>query len=113
LLRPWIEEGRGPHDDELRALMSESSLARALIAELFPDPEKAIDASRREARELVYRLEERWLRQRKREVHEELIRAERSGDDPTRARLSAEWDDVNAKLSDLASKLETRRSQAA
>ena len=34
-------------------------------------------------------------------------------DDPKLARLSAEWDDVNAKLNDLASKLEMRRSQAA
>ena len=58
LLRPWFEEGRGPRDEELRALMAESSLARALIAELFPDPGKAVDTSRREARELVYRLQE-------------------------------------------------------
>jgi len=93
--------------------MTQSSLTRGLIAELFPDPEKAVDTSRREARELVYRIQERRLRQRKREVHEELILAQRSGDDPTLARLSAEWDDVNAKLNDLASKLEMRRSQAA
>ena len=113
LLRPWFEEGRGPRDEELRELMTQSSLTRALIAELFPDPEKAVDTSRREARELVYRIQERRLRQRKREVHEELILAQRSGDDPTLARLSSEWDDVNAKLNDLASKLEMRRSQAA
>ena len=113
LLRPWFEEGRGPRDEELRELMTQSSLTRGLIAELFPDPEKAVDTSRREARELVYRIQERRLRQRKREVHEELILAQRSGDDPTLARLSAEWDDVNAKLNDLASKLEMRRSQAA
>ena len=113
LLRPWLDEGRGPRDDELQDLMAQSPLIRALIAELFPDSGKAVDTSRREARELLYRIEERRLRQRKREVHEALIQAQRSGDDPMQARLSAEWVDVNAKLNDLASKLEMRRSQAA
>jgi len=113
LLRPWFDMGRRPLDEELRELMAQSALTRVLIAELFPDPEKALEASRREARELVYRLEERRLRVRRQEIREELIRAEQEGDDPLRAGLSAEWDRINAKLSDLASKVDMRRSQAA
>jgi len=113
LLQPWIEEGHPPRDEELERMMAQSPLTRALLTELFLEPGKAVEVSRREARDLILRLEERRLRARRHEVRERLMTAEKNGDDPLRATLSAEWDDVNAKLRELASKLETKRSQAA
>ncbi len=98
LLKPWFGEGRTPREEELRDMMAGSPLTRALLAELPPEPGRAIEASRREARDLIQRLEERRLRARKHEISEELKKAEQSGDESLQARLTAEWRDVASKL---------------
>ncbi len=98
LLGPWIAQGRPPREDELRALMAESSLTRQLLSELPPEPGRTIEASRREARDLIQRLEERRLKARKQEIRAAIKRAEQSGDTDLQESLNAEWRDVASKL---------------
>ncbi len=98
LLSPWFGEGRGPREDEIKSLLEESPLTRALLAELPAEPGKTIEASRKEARDLIQRLEERRLRAKRQEIAEALKKAETSGDKDLQARLTAEWRDLASKL---------------
>ncbi len=98
LLNPWLAQGRPPREDELRSLMAESPLTRALLAELPPEPGRTIEASRREARDLIQRLEERLLKARKQEIRDAIKKAEQSGDMELQESLNAEWRDVASKL---------------
>lgn len=98
LLNPWITQGRPPREDELRALMAESPLTRQLLSELPPEPGRTVEASRREARDLIQRLEERRLKARKQEIRDAIKRAEQNGDTDLQESLNAEWRDVASKL---------------
>jgi len=106
LLEPWLAQGRPPREDELRLLESESPLIRELLYDLFPEPGKSIEASRREARDLIQRLEERRLKASIQALDQAIREAERSRDEGSLGRLIAE-------RRDLASKLHTRSSHPA
>jgi DNA primase catalytic core len=103
LLHPWFGEGRAPRHEELQELMSESPLTRSLLADLPHEPGKAIEVSRREARDLIQRLEERRLKAALQTLDQAIRDAERSRDEGSLGRLIAE-------RRDLASKLHTRSS---
>ncbi|HXL14711.1 MAG TPA: hypothetical protein VN972_01385, partial [Methylomirabilota bacterium] len=106
LLEPWLGQGRPPREDELRLLEAESPLIRELLYDLFPEPGKSIEVSRREARDLIQRLEERRLKASIQALDQAIREAERSRDEGSLGRLIAE-------RRDLASKLHTRSSQPA
>jgi DNA primase len=106
LLGPWFEEGRAPRQEELQALMSGSPLTRSLLADLPHEPGKAVEASRREARDLIQRLEERRLKAALHTLDQAIREAERSRDEGSLGRLIAE-------RRDLASKLHVRSSHPA
>ncbi len=106
LLEPWLAQGRPPREDELRLLEAESPLIRELLHDLFPDPGKAVEVSRREARDLIQRLEERRLKASIHALDQAIREAERSRDEGSLGRLIAE-------RRDLASKLHTRSDHPA
>jgi DNA primase len=106
LLAPWLMEGRPPREDEIRELLAQSPLARSLLAELPPEPGRTVEASRREARELIQRLEERRLKASIQALDQAIREAERSRDEGSLGRLIAE-------RRDLASKLHTRSNHPA
>jgi len=106
LLEPWLSQDRLPREDELRALEAESPLTRELLSEHFPEPGKTLEVSRREARDLIQRLEERRLKAGIQALDQAIREAERSRDEGSLGRLIAE-------RRDLASKLHTRSSQPA
>jgi DNA primase len=106
LLEPWLAQGRPPREDELRALETDIPLIRELLYDLFPDPGKAVEVSRREARDLIQRLEERRLKASIHALDQAIRDAERSQDEGSLGRLIAE-------RRDLASKLHTRSSHPA
>ncbi|MGH9389422.1 MAG: hypothetical protein ACRD1Z_07385, partial [Vicinamibacteria bacterium] len=106
LLKPWFGEGRGPREDEIQDLLVRSPLARALLAELPPEPGRTVEASRREARNLIRRLEERRLKASIQTLDQAIREAERSRDEGSLGRLIAE-------RRDLASKLHTRSNHPA
>jgi DNA primase len=106
LLEPWLAQDRLPREDELRALEAESPLTRELLYEHFPEPGKTLEVSRREARDLIQRLEERRLKASIQALDQAIREAERSRDEGSLGRLIAE-------RRDLASKLHTRSSQPA
>jgi len=106
LLEPWLAQGRPPREDELRALETDSPLIRELLYGLFPDPGKSIEVSRREARDLIQRLEERRLKASIHALDQAIREAERSRDEGSLGRLIAE-------RRDLASKLHTRSDHPA
>jgi len=103
LLDPWFGTGHAPRQEELQTLMSESPLTRSLLADLPHEPGKAIEVSRREARDLIQRLEERRLKAALQTLDQAIRDAERSRDEGSLGRLIAE-------RRDLASKLHTRSS---
>ncbi|HMI30598.1 MAG TPA: hypothetical protein VK527_02595, partial [Candidatus Limnocylindrales bacterium] len=103
LLGPWFGTGHAPRQEELQTLMSESPLTRSLLADLPHEPGKAIEVSRREARDLIQRLEERRLKAALQTLDQAIRDAERSRDEGSLGRLIAE-------RRDLASKLHTRSS---
>lgn len=105
LLGSWLGEGHPPAPDELDRLAVENPLARSILAELPPAPGKAMDASRREARDLIQRLEERRLKASIQALDQAIRDAERSRDEGSLGRLIAE-------RRDLASKLHTRSHPA-
>ncbi len=98
LLSPWLGEGRGLREDELRDLMSENPLARAILAELPPEPGRTVEASHREARDLIRRLEERRLKASIQTLDQAIREAERSRDEGSLGRLIAERRDLASKL---------------
>jgi len=105
LLQPWLEAGRPPYDEELRALAEASAQVRALLSEHAKLPGRTHDVERREARELMDRLEDRRLRASIRELDRAIRDAERGRDEGALGRLVAE-------RRDLASKLHTRSHSA-
>lgn len=105
LLQPWLQAGRPPYDDELRVLAQESVLTRVLLSEHAKLPGRTHDVERREARELMDRLEDRRLRENIRALDQAIRDAERSRDEGSLGRLVAE-------RRDLASKLHTRTHSA-
>ena len=98
LLERWFEEGRGPREDELRDLMAEDTLARALLTELPPEQGRTLEASRREAKDLIRRLEERRLKAGIQVLDQAIREAERSHDERSLGRLIAERRDLASKL---------------
>jgi DNA primase len=105
LLQPWLQAGRPPYDDELRALAQESVLTRALLSEHAKLPGRTLDVERREARELMDRLEDRRLKENIRALDQAIRDAETRRDEGSLGRLVAE-------RRDLASKLHTRTHSA-
>jgi DNA primase len=105
LLEPWLAQGRPPRDEELRDLSAASPVTRELLAELHPEPGRTHEASRREARDLIQRIEERRIRAEREALQRAIQQAERGGDKELLARLTAEW-------RDLASELHTRTQHA-
>jgi DNA primase len=103
LLSPWFDEGRAPREEEMRFLLDTSALTRSLLAELPPEPGRTVEASRREAADLIQRLEERRLKASIQALDQAIREAERSRDEGSLGRLIAE-------RRDLASKLHTRSS---
>jgi len=99
LLEPWLAEARIPNNPELRDLMDGSGLARAILAD-HPVPEESLsDAeSRRGARALIERLEERRIRASIQDLDRAIRQAERSQDEGSLGRLVAERRDLASKL---------------
>jgi DNA primase len=99
LVRPWLLEGRIPLYGELRDLMSASALARAVLAD-HPTSEESetTEASRRGARALIERLEERRIRALLRDIDRDIHTAERSHDEGSLGRLIAERRDLAIRL---------------
>lgn len=98
LLRPWLEAGRAPYDDELHALAEASALVRALLSEHAKLPGRTHDVERREARELMDRLEDRRLRESIRALDQAIRDAERGRDEGSLGRLVVERRDLASKL---------------
>ena len=98
LLGPWLEAGRSPYDEELRALAQESALVRALLSEHGKLPGRTHDVERREARELLDRLEDRRLKASIQALDQAIRDAERSRDEGSLDRLVAERRDLASKL---------------
>jgi len=99
LVQPWLAEGRIPLYGELRDLMSASALARTVLAD-HPISEEShtVEASRRDARALIERLEERRLKASIQDLDRAIRQAERSHDEGSLLRLVAERRDLAAKL---------------
>ncbi len=98
LLEPWLGAGRPPYDEELRALAQESALVRALLSEHAKLPGRTHDVERREARELLDRLEDRRLKASIQALDQAIREAERSRDEGSLDRLVAERRDLASKL---------------
>lgn len=105
LLEPWIRAGRAPYEDELRLLAQESALTRELLSEHAKLPGRTHELERREARELMDRLEDRRLKESIRALDQAIRDAEVRRDEGSLGRLTAE-------RRDLASKLHTRTHPA-
>jgi DNA primase len=99
LLQPWLGEARIPTEQELRDLMSDSGLARAILSDHPVSEESLSDAaSRRGARALIERLEERRIRASIQDLDRAIRQAERSQDQGSLGRLVAERRDLASKL---------------
>ena len=98
VLRPWLLENRIPLPDELRRLMEESATARGILAGHPVDKEPTLELSRRAARGLVQRLEERRIRALLQALDQAIRQAERSSDENSLGRLLAERRDLASKL---------------
>lgn len=98
VLKPWLSESRIPLPDELRRLMEESSAARGILAGHPVEKDQTLELSRRAARGLVQRLEERRIRALLENVNEKIRQAERSHDEDSMGRLVAERTDLASKL---------------
>jgi hypothetical protein len=97
---------RAPLPEEIRALTDLEPLARGLLAELVVEEERTDEMSRRGARELLGRMEERRLRTSIQELDRAIRQAEGAQDSNSLDRLVAE-------RRDLASKLHSRNHPAA
>ena len=98
VLRPWLLENRIPLPDELRRLMEESAAARGILAGHPVEKEQTLELSRRAARGLVQRLEERRIRALLQALDQAIRQAERSRDENSLGRLLAERRDLASKL---------------
>jgi DNA primase len=99
VVQPWLGEGRVPLYAELRELMSASTLARAVLAgHPVSEESQTIEASRRGARALIERLEERRIRASIQDLDRAIRQAERSQDEGSLTRLVAERRDLASKL---------------
>jgi DNA primase len=99
LVRPWLLEGRIPLYGELRDLMSASALARAILADHpISEESETSEASRRGARTLIERLEERRIRALLKDIDRDIHTAERSHDEGSLVRLIAERRDLAIRL---------------
>lgn len=99
LLHPWLHEERIPLYGELRDLMDRSALARAVLADHpLSEESQTIEASRRGARALIERLEERRIRASIQDLDRAIRQAERSRDESSLGRLVAERRDLASKL---------------
>ena len=106
LLRDWIIMARAPLPEEARALVAIDPLARAILADHPVEEGRTDEMSRRGARDLLNRLQERRLKASIHELDQAIRQAERSQDSGSVDRLVAE-------RRDLASKLHTRTTPAA
>jgi DNA primase len=98
-IQPWLTEGRVPLFGELQDLMSASSLARAVLADHpVPEESQTLEASRKAARALIERLEERRIRASIQDLDRAIRQAERSRDEGSLSRLVAERRDLSSKL---------------
>jgi hypothetical protein len=98
VLQPWLNENRIPLPDELRRLMEESAAARGILAGHPVEKEPTLELSRRAARGLVQRLEERRIRALLQALDQAIRQAERSRDENSLGRLLAERRDLASKL---------------
>jgi len=99
LVRPWLLEGRIPLYGELRDLMSASALARAVLADHpISEESETSESSRRGARALIERLEERRIRATIQDLDRAIHTAERSRDEGSLGRLIAERRDLAIRL---------------
>ncbi len=98
LLEPWLVQQRPPRDEELNELIQGSPVTRELLAELPPEPGRTPETSRKEARGLIQRLEERRLRANIQALDRAIRDAERSRDEGSLGRLIAERRDLATKL---------------
>ena len=98
VLRPWLLENRIPLPDELRRLTEESAAARGILAGHPVEKEQTLELSRRAARGLVQRLEERRIRALLQALDQAIRQAERSRDENSLGRLLAERRDLASKL---------------
>jgi DNA primase len=98
-VQPWLHEGRVPLFGELQDLMSASPLARAVLADHpVPEESQTLDASRKAARALIERLEERRIKASIQDLDRAIRQAERSRDEGSLTRLVAERRDLATKL---------------
>lgn len=98
-VQPWLGEGRVPLFGELQDLMSASPLARAVLTgHPVPEESQTLEASRKEARALIERLEERRIRASIQDLDRAIRHAERSHDEGSLTRLVAERRDMASKL---------------
>jgi len=109
LLDAWLAEVRVPGELELLDLMNASGLARAVLTG-HPKPEEPLtdSESRREARALIERLEERRIRASIQDLDRAIRQAERSHDAKDLGLLGS----LVAERRDLASKLHSRSHPA-
>jgi DNA primase len=98
LLRDWLTMGRAPLPEELKALESMDSTARGLLAESVSEEGRTDEMSRRGARDLLTRLEERRLRAEKADLDRSIRDAERAGNEALRDRLVVERTELASKL---------------
>jgi DNA primase len=98
LLGGWLNENRVPMPEELKRLMAENGLARAILADHEADEGMTYESSRRGARALVERLEERRIRASIQALDRAIRQAERSRDEGSLDRLVAERRDLASKL---------------
>ena len=98
LLRSWLQMARAPLPDEIRALTDMEPLARAILAEHGVEEGRTDEMSRRGARELIQRLDERRLRASIHELDLAIRQAERTHDEGSLDRLVAERRDLASKL---------------
>ncbi len=98
LLRSWLQMARAPLPEEIRALTDLEPLARAILAEHGVEEGRTDEMSRRGARELIQRLEERRLRASIHELDLAIRQAERTRDEGSLDRLVAERRDLASKL---------------
>jgi hypothetical protein len=99
LLAPWIAESRIPLYQELQDLLTESGLARAVLYDHpVSEASQSPEASRRGARDLIERLEERRIRASIQELDRAIRQAERSHDEGSLGRLVVERRDLASKL---------------
>ncbi|MGH7682119.1 MAG: DNA primase [Candidatus Eiseniibacteriota bacterium] len=98
LLRSWLEMARAPLPEELRALTDLEPMARGLLAELAVEEERTDEMSRRGARELLARMEERRLKTSIQELDRAIRQAEGAQDSDSLGRLVAERRDLASKL---------------